>query len=67
MPSSTLCTAKDDRYLGLEIQKQLDGSVKLSQQVYTKEILHEFQDLIRQSNTPIAQRAQEQCDGLLVR
>ena len=53
-----LSVPSQDRYLGLEIQKQLDGSVKLSQQAYTKEILHEFQDLIRQSNTPIAQRAQ---------
>ena len=28
-----------DHYLGLEVQKQLDGSIKLSQQAYTKEIL----------------------------
>jgi hypothetical protein len=48
-----------DHYLGLEVQKQLDGSIKLSQQAYTKEILQEFQNLVRQSNTPISQRAQE--------
>jgi len=51
-----LSDPSQDRYLGLEVQKQLDGSIKLSQKAYTQEILKEFKDLIRQSNTPISQR-----------
>jgi hypothetical protein len=53
-----LSVPSQDRYLGLEIQRQLDGSVKLSQQTYTEEILQEYKDLIRQSSTPISKRAQ---------
>jgi hypothetical protein len=53
-----LSVPSQDRYLGLEVQKQADGAIKLSQEAYTAEILLEFRDLIRQSNTPISKRAQ---------